>query len=77
MSIPPDRHDPSAESDGNLNSESPGHSTNAFLQNIGQPMPHGRGVIPVLGAGTIVTALRRRQHLGGAHDYALHCPIFI
>jgi len=42
------------------------------LQSIGQPMPHDRGVIPVVEVGTIVKALR--QHLGGTHDYALHCP---
>jgi len=42
------------------------------LQSIGQPMPHDRGVIPVLEVGTIVQALH--QYLGGTHDYALHCP---
>ena len=36
------------------------------------PMPLDRGAIPVLEVGTIVEALR--QHLGGTHDYALHCP---
>jgi len=42
------------------------------LQSIGQPMPHDRGVIPILEVGTIVQALR--QHIGGTHDYALCCP---
>ncbi len=42
-----------------------------YLQSIGQPMPHDRGIIPVLEVGAIVKALR--QHLGGTHDYALHC----
>ena len=41
------------------------------LQSVGQPMPLDRGAIPVLEVGTIVEALR--QHLGGTHDYALHC----
>ncbi|DBA89809.1 TPA: hypothetical protein ACH3X2_004679 [Trebouxia sp. C0005] len=40
------------------------------LQSVGQPMPLGRGAVPVLKVGTIVEALR--QHLGGTHDYALH-----
>ena len=35
-------------------------------------MPLDRGAIPVLEVGTIVEALR--QHVGGTHDYALHCP---
>ena len=35
-------------------------------------MPLDRGAVPVLEVGTIVEALR--QHLGGTHDYALHCP---
>ncbi|DBB00242.1 TPA: hypothetical protein ACH3X1_014071 [Trebouxia sp. C0004] len=35
-------------------------------------MPFDSGTIPVLEVGTIVEALR--QHLGGTHDYALHCP---
>jgi len=47
-------------------------STAACLQSVGQPMPHDRGVNPVLEVGTIVIALRQR--LGGTHDYALHCP---
>ncbi|DBA96670.1 TPA: hypothetical protein ACH3X1_016740 [Trebouxia sp. C0004] len=42
------------------------------LQSVGQPMPLDSGTIPVLEVGTIVEALR--QHLGGTHDYALHCP---
>ena len=42
------------------------------LQSVGQPMPLDRGAIPVLEVSTIVEALR--QHLGGSHDYALHCP---
>ncbi len=42
------------------------------LQSIGQPMPHDRGVIPVLEVGAIVKALRQR--LGGTLDKALHCP---
>jgi len=42
------------------------------LQSVGQPMPHDRGVIPVLEVGAIVKGLR--QHLDGTHDYALHCP---
>ena len=44
------------------------------LQSVGQPMPLelGRGAVPILVVGTIVEALR--QHLGGTHDYALHCP---
>ncbi len=42
------------------------------LQSNGQPMPHDRGVIPVLEVGAIVKGLR--QHLDGTHDYALHCP---
>ena len=40
----------------------------ACLESVGQSMPFDRGAIPV---GTIVKALR--QHLGGTHDYALHC----
>ena len=35
-------------------------------------MPFGRGDVPILEVGTIIEALR--QHLGGTHDYALHCP---
>jgi len=35
-------------------------------------MPHAGGIVPVMEVGTIVKALR--QHLGGTHDYALHCP---
>ena len=35
-------------------------------------MPLGRGTVPILEVGTIVEAMR--QHLGGTHDYALHCP---
>ncbi len=42
------------------------------LQSSGQPMPRDRGVIPVLEVGTIVKAMR--QHLGGTHDFAMHCP---
>ena len=42
------------------------------LQSVGQPMPLDRGAVPVLEVGTIVEALRR--HLGGTHDYSLHCP---
>ena len=41
------------------------------LQSVGQPMPLGRGAVPVLEVGSIVDALR--QHLGSTHDYALHC----
>jgi len=44
----------------------------ACLQSVGQPMPFGRGAVPILEIGTIVEALR--QHLGGVHDYFLHCP---
>jgi len=44
----------------------------ACLQSVGQPMPLDRGAIPVLEVDTVVEALR--QHLGGTHDYALHCP---
>jgi len=47
-------------------------SITTCLQSVGQPMPFDRGAIPVLKVGTIVKALR--QHLGGTHDYALHCP---
>ena len=36
------------------------------LQFVGQPMPLGRGAIPILDVGTIVQALR--QHFGGTHD---------
>ncbi|DBB02950.1 TPA: hypothetical protein ACH3X1_013546 [Trebouxia sp. C0004] len=35
-------------------------------------MPFSGGAVPVLEVGTIIEALR--QHLGGTHDYALHCP---
>ncbi|DBA96136.1 TPA: hypothetical protein ACH3X1_015622 [Trebouxia sp. C0004] len=35
-------------------------------------MPFSAGAVPVLEVGTIIEALR--QHLGGTHDYALHCP---
>ena len=35
-------------------------------------MPFGRDAVPILEVGTITEALR--QHLGGAHDYLLHCP---
>ncbi len=44
----------------------------ACLQSVGQPMPLGRDNVPVLEVSTIIEALR--QHLGGTHDYALHCP---
>ena len=44
----------------------------ACLQSVGQPMPLGRGTVSILEVGTIVEALR--QHLGGTHGYALHCP---
>jgi hypothetical protein len=39
------------------------------LQSVGQPVPLGRGAVPILEIGTIIEALR--QHLGGTHDYAL------
>ncbi len=42
------------------------------LQSVREPMPLDRGAVPVLEVDTIVEALR--QHLGGAHEYALHCP---
>ena len=35
-------------------------------------MPFGRDGVPILEVSTIIEALR--QHLGGTHDYALHCP---
>ena len=35
-------------------------------------MPRNMDAIPVLNVGAIEKALR--QHLGGTHDYALHCP---
>ena len=44
----------------------------ACLQSVGQPMPFGRDGVPILEVSTIIEALR--QHLGGTHDYALHCP---
>ncbi|DBA85583.1 TPA: hypothetical protein ACH3X2_005652 [Trebouxia sp. C0005] len=44
----------------------------ACLQSVGQPMPLGGATVPILEVGTIVAALS--QHLGGTHDYALHCP---
>ncbi len=42
------------------------------LQSVGQPMPFGRDGVPILEVSTIIEAMR--QHLGGTHDYALHCP---
>ena len=42
------------------------------VQSVGQPIPLDRGAVPVLEVSKIVEALR--QHLGGACDYALHCP---
>ncbi len=47
-------------------------STATWLQSVGQPMPSDMGAIPVLKVGAIEKALR--QHLGGTHDCALHCP---
>ena len=35
-------------------------------------MPFDRDGVPILEVSTIIEALR--QHLGGTHDYALHCP---
>ncbi len=47
-------------------------STATCLQSVGQPVPSDTGAIHVLKVGAIEKALR--QHLGGTHDYALHCP---
>ena len=44
----------------------------ACLQSVGQPMPFGGDGVPILEVSTIIEALR--QHLGGTHDYAPHCP---
>ncbi len=35
-------------------------------------MPFGRDGVPILEVSTIIEA--PHQHLGGTHDYALHCP---
>jgi len=47
----------------------------ACLQSVEQPMPFGGGAVPILEVNNVVTNIEAlRQHLGGTHDYALHCP---
>ena len=41
------------------------------LQSVGQPMPLGRGAVPIL---RLVQLLKPCQRLGSTNDYALHCP---
>ena len=42
------------------------------LQSVGHSLPRDSGVVPIMEVAAVIAALR--EHLGGTHSHALHCP---